>query len=281
MSLHHSPVPPCTYQASVPTSLPCPSLYISGLMSLHHSPVPPCTYQAYVPTSLPCPSLYISGLCPYITPLSLPVHIRPLSLHHSPVPPCRYQASIPTSLPCPSLYITGLYPYITPLSLPVYIRPLSLHHSPSPPLSIGLHLHIMSLPPYSPPIHIGHPPIRAYQSPPYDSPYPSFPYPYNPPYNPPSPSTGSRRFKRHLLATSVNAGSNFTGILNPVICLKNDEVMFFSVTNTMYPVYDKFVSHGGRGRVYSLCSNSRTIRRERRHVVLKWSYNHFSYNYKI
>ena len=45
--------------------------------------------------------------------------------------------------------------------------------------------------------------------------------------------------RRRLLAESGVAGSNFTGISNPVMCLANGEVMFFSVTNDYYPVYDK------------------------------------------
>ena len=44
---------------------------------------------------------------------------------------------------------------------------------------------------------------------------------------------------RRLLADSIVAGSNFSGILNPVMCLKYGEVVFFSVTNERYPVYDK------------------------------------------
>ena len=45
--------------------------------------------------------------------------------------------------------------------------------------------------------------------------------------------------KRRLLADSNVAGSTFSGILNPVICIKFGEVVFFSVTNERYPVYDK------------------------------------------
>ena len=50
------------------------------------------------------------------------------------------------------------------------------------------------------------------------------------------PSTLARR---RLLATSINPGSNYTGILNPVTCVKYGEIIFFSVSNEHYPIYDK------------------------------------------
>ena len=45
--------------------------------------------------------------------------------------------------------------------------------------------------------------------------------------------------RRRLLADSGIANSNFTGIINPVLCLGYGEIMFFSVTNDYYPIYDK------------------------------------------
>ena len=56
-------------------------------------------------------------------------------------------------------------------------------------------------------------------------------------YTADSPDATFRR--RRLLADSLVPGSNFSGILNPVICLKFGEVVFFSVTNERYPLYDK------------------------------------------
>ncbi|XP_062603182.1 uncharacterized protein LOC134264959 [Saccostrea cucullata] len=44
--------------------------------------------------------------------------------------------------------------------------------------------------------------------------------------------------RRRLLATSTNNGSLFSGIENPVVCLTYGEYMLFSVSNTLYPVYD-------------------------------------------
>ena len=52
-------------------------------------------------------------------------------------------------------------------------------------------------------------------------------------------SFGSMR--RRLLADSSITGSNFTGILNPVVCVLYGDIMWFSVTNQYYPVYDKSV----------------------------------------
>lgn len=43
--------------------------------------------------------------------------------------------------------------------------------------------------------------------------------------------------RRRLLATTGT--TNFTGINNPVVCLENDELMMFFVTNEYYPVYDR------------------------------------------
>jgi hypothetical protein len=45
--------------------------------------------------------------------------------------------------------------------------------------------------------------------------------------------------RRRLLATSTVTASNFSGILNPVVCLEYGELMMFSVTNVYYPVYDR------------------------------------------
>lgn len=45
--------------------------------------------------------------------------------------------------------------------------------------------------------------------------------------------------RRRLLATSSVPSSNFTGILNPVVCLTYGAIMWFSVTNEYYLVYDK------------------------------------------
>ena len=45
--------------------------------------------------------------------------------------------------------------------------------------------------------------------------------------------------RRRLLAVSSLSGSSFTGIANPTICLKNSDIMFFSVSNSYYPIYDK------------------------------------------
>ena len=42
---------------------------------------------------------------------------------------------------------------------------------------------------------------------------------------------------RQLLATSEN--TLLSGIRNPTVCLKYGEVMFFSVSNEHYPVYDR------------------------------------------
>lgn len=44
--------------------------------------------------------------------------------------------------------------------------------------------------------------------------------------------------RRRLLATSSNNGSLFSGIENPVVCLTYGEYMLFSVSSTLYPVYD-------------------------------------------
>ncbi|KAH3750553.1 hypothetical protein DPMN_185080 [Dreissena polymorpha] len=45
--------------------------------------------------------------------------------------------------------------------------------------------------------------------------------------------------RRRLLATTTYQGTNFTGITNPIICLKNGEFMMWAVDNTNYPVYDR------------------------------------------
>jgi hypothetical protein len=45
--------------------------------------------------------------------------------------------------------------------------------------------------------------------------------------------------RRRLLAVSSNNGSVFSGILNPTTCLNYGELMFFSVSNSYYPIYDR------------------------------------------
>jgi len=52
-------------------------------------------------------------------------------------------------------------------------------------------------------------------------------------------TTGFTFSRRRLLATSTNNGSIFSGISNPTTCLNYGELMFFSVSNTYYPIYDR------------------------------------------
>ena len=54
--------------------------------------------------------------------------------------------------------------------------------------------------------------------------------------------------RRRLLALSGVDGSTYVGIQNPVTCVTFGQIIFFSVTNEHYPVYDKCVGRGGEGR---------------------------------
>ena len=49
-----------------------------------------------------------------------------------------------------------------------------------------------------------------------------------------------RKTRRRLLAiTTINSG-NFSGIRNPVVCLRYGETMMWQITKDHYPVYDRY-----------------------------------------
>ena len=48
--------------------------------------------------------------------------------------------------------------------------------------------------------------------------------------------------RRRLMATVEDpSGGTYTGITNPTVCLKYGETMLFTVDNSNYPVYDRYV----------------------------------------